>query len=276
MDITDAIRTRSSVRNFNGCPLTADQIRELNECIARAESPFGGNATIRLQHFDLKGPFKPGTYGVITGATHFMLMAIGNGKPSLLTAGYLMEQAVLKATMLGLGTCWIAATFKGTDFDRGQTWPHGQRLRIVSPVGIPADRPSLLARITRMAARSAKRKPFGTLFFNGSFTQPLDESHTGIASSLALMRMAPSSTNSQPWRALVCGDTVHFFYRSKGDLSIIDCGIGLLHFHIGQQRQNAAGHFFEANEIPAHPGSLTYLISYNLSRCQTNMTNKSD
>lgn len=261
MDIFDTIRARHSVRTFAGVPLDETQTRTLREAIDSASSPFGGGVSIRLCRFDLKGPQKPGTYGTITGASDYLLMAYGDGRESALSAGYMMEQVVLRATSMGLGTCWIAATFRGGDFDRGQTWPDGESLKIISPVGHPAPRKSLRDRLTSTFARSGTRKPFGELFFDGSFGVSLSEESL-FGESLAMLRLAPSSVNSQPWRAVVCDGTVHFYCKSAKPLYILDSGIGLCHFHLAENAIGAGGEFVELADFPAPPADLRYLMSY--------------
>ena len=47
---------------------------------------------------------------------------------------FTLSQA-LKATELGLRTCWMALTFKGSEFIKGSEMPADQPLRIISPVG---------------------------------------------------------------------------------------------------------------------------------------------
>lgn len=262
MDIFDTIRARHSVRTFAGVPLDEIQTRTLCEAIDSASSPFGGSVSILLCRFDLKGPQKPGTYGTITGASDYLLMAYGDGLESALSAGYMMEQVVLRATSIGLGTCWIAATFRGGDFDRGRTWPDGESLKIISPVGIPASHRSLRDRLTSTLARSSTRKPFGELFFDGSFGVPLAEDST-FSRSLAMMRLAPSSVNSQPWRAVMCGGTVHFYCKSAKPLYILDSGIGLCHFHLAEKASGAVGVFVEDSVHPSAPDGFRYLMSYH-------------
>ena len=134
MDIIQAMKERRSVRSFNGQPLSASVVSDLRKVIDESFSLFGGNVTIRLKSFDLKGEFKPSTYGGIKGASDFFLLGIGDDEDSALTAGFQFEQVVLKAWEMGLGTCWIAATFKGSQFDKGEKWPDGETLRIICPV----------------------------------------------------------------------------------------------------------------------------------------------
>lgn len=260
MDIIEAIKERRSVRSYNGETLSEDKRIPLMEAVEHSSSPFGGNVTIRFKEFDLKNGYKPNTYGVIKGASDFFLLGIGDDEASALTAGFRFEQVVLKARQLELGTCWIAATFKGSVFDQGQTWHNGEKLKIVCPVGIPAKQ-SLMEKITRMSLGSKNRKPFGELFYEDDFNHPLyAESRFGFA--LEMMRLAPSSTNSQPWRAFVTGDTVHFYYKPKSDISVLDCGIGMCHFYEAERYQSHNGKFFRKTHAPLVHKSWKYLYSY--------------
>lgn len=260
MNILEIIRERRSVRSFNGEELSKELHDKLIKAIEGVYSPFDGSVTIRLKDFDLKAGYKPSTYGVIKGASSFFLLGIGSDEESALTAGFKFEQVVLKAWEMGLGTCWIAATFKGSQFDRGESWPDGEELKIISPVGVGASK-SMIEKITRFAARSNTRKPFGSLFFKDNFQAPLEEdSHFGTP--LEMMRLAPSSTNSQPWRALVNGKTVHFYYKSKGIVSVLDCGIGLCHFYEAEKYLGRDGKFFKDASAPVAPENWKYLRSF--------------
>ena len=260
MNIIEAIKERRSVRSFNGAPLSEVMKSELSKAIAAAESPFGGHVTIRLREFDLKSGFKPSTYGMIKGASDFFMLGIADDEQSALTAGFMFEQVVLKAWQLGLGTCWIAATFKGTDFDNGEKWPDGEQLRIVSPVGVAAKK-SVLESIVRVVAGSDHRKPFNELFFMDDFNTPLSPDNR-FGQALEMLRLAPSSTNSQPWRALVSGDRVHFYYVPKSQASVLDCGIGLCHFYETERFNFRKGEFFKSDNAPVAPKNWKYLITY--------------
>ncbi len=253
----DVIFARRSVRTFIGQPVTDAQIASIEEAVNPVVSPFGGNMIVRIRNYELHGVQRPGTYGTVSGAVTYFLLAYDDEPRSALTAGYMMEHRMLAATALGLGTCWIGGTFKSSDFGRGEEWPQGMSLRIISPVGIPAERENLRGRITRLAIRADRRKPFGELFFDSVFGVPLAEgSYFGHA--LSMLRLAPSSTNSQPWRAVVCGDTVHFYYKDKSTYSLVDMGIALCHFHLTAPD----GAFIKADDHPEASDGLHYLISY--------------
>lgn len=260
MNIIEAITSRHSVRTFNGAALTQAHQTALAEAIRTATDPWGGDVTIRLAEFDLERGYRPSTYGMIRGARTFFLVAIGAGDASALSAGFRFQQIVLKAWQLGLGCCWIAATFKGSDFDRGQQWPAGETLKIVCPVGTPA-RPTLLNRLISTAFGSRNRKPTDRLFFLDDFVG-LYLPTTAFTKLWQCCGSAPSSTNSQPWRALVTGDTVHFYYKPASQLSVLDCGIGLCHFHETEQFHGREGRFIRLSQVPIPPSDWKYLTSY--------------
>lgn len=262
MTLTEAIHIRRSVRDYTGVPLTEAQHAALQQAIATATSPFGPVPHMALRTFGARGPERPGTYGTVTGGRTYILMGYADGDTAALAAGFAMERVVLEAAALGLGTCWMAATFRSADFTRGIEWPEAQPLRIVSPVGVPAQHRSLWQRVTSTMARSRHRKPFGELFFDGDFSTPLCPDGR-LGEALELMRLAPSSLNSQPWRALLSHDrsAIHFYTKAKGDLAMLDLGIGLSHFALGMAD---AASFFTAADAPQARG-LRYAISAKLN-----------
>ena len=261
MDIIEAIKERRSVRSFNGEPLSADVRRELLEFAAAVYNPFGGRFSIRLKEFDLKNGYKPSTYGMIKGANDFFMIGIADDEVSALAAGFGFEQVVLKAWQMGLGTCWIAATFKGTDFYNGERWTDGEELKIVCPVGIAAKQ-GIMERIARFTLGSRNRKPYAELFFSDDFDRAYSPDGT-FGEALEMLRIAPSSTNSQPWRALVKEDAVHFYCVPKSPASVLDCGIGICHFYETEVFRGGAGLFYNdaAQGGVAHK-NWKYLLSY--------------
>ncbi|MDE6461064.1 MAG: nitroreductase family protein [Paramuribaculum sp.] len=264
MNIIEAMKERRSVRTFDGLGLSKEQSSELEKAIERSDSPFGGSVTIKLKKFDLKEGYRPSTYGMIRGAEDFFLLGIGGDEASALSAGYRFEQVVLKAWQMGLGTCWIAATFKGSDFDRGLELPEGEELKVICPVGT-AEKPSIKEKLTRLTLGSKNRKPFNDLFFYENFNTAVPDDNK-FREALEMLRIAPSSTNSQPWRVLVEGDTVHFYYKPKSPASVLDCGIGICQFHETEKFYGHDGDFSKVSGAPAPPEDWKYLVSYRRVR----------
>ena len=260
MNIIEAINARHSVRNFCGEPLQTPVRQALEQAINNASSPFEGTVTMRLASVGIGEEFRPSTYGVIRNALDFLLLGIADDKWSAVSGGFMMEQVVLEATRLGLGTCWVGGTFRKGSFAKAADLPQGQTLEAILPVGEAARRTTFLDKILRMAARSYKRKPLGELFFVNNFSTPLTDDGP-YAGALSLMRLAPSASNSQPWRALVRGNQVDFYYKT-GSFGLIDMGIGLCHFDIGCRNENITG-VFATNNMPVEaPDGFEYLISY--------------
>lgn len=239
MNIFETISARRSVRTYDGRALTEEERAEINEAIAGATSPFGGNSTIMLADFDLKGPQRPGTYGVISGARSYLLLATGTQARDMMAGAYRMEQVVLRATALGLGTCWIGGTMRRTEFAT-RIDARGEELRIISPVGHPANRRRLIERITSALAHSRSRKPFDELFHYEEPGHPLPADSVWRR-VLEMVRLAPSSVNSQPWRAVVTDKGVDFYSARSGGLAAFDMGIALCHFMLAAEAEGISG-----------------------------------
>ena len=260
MNIIEAMKERRSVRSYDGNGISDNQKEMLLKAAEEAYDPFGGKVTIRLKKFDLKGGYKPSTYGMISGAEDFFMLAMGSDEASALSAGFRFEQVVLKAWEMGLGTCWIAGTFNGSDFEKGESWPAGEEVKVVCPVGV-AKRPSVMEKFARFTLGSKNRKPFDELFFSKDFTAPVEEGST-FREALEMLRLSPSSTNSQPWRALVEGETVHFYYKPKSKISDLDTAIGMCQFWETEKFNGKSGRFHKVSDFPLPPEDWKYLYSY--------------
>ncbi len=259
MTLIDAIKQRTSIRNYQPETLTEPDEEFILDCFSKADSPFGNDFTMALSRYDSEEESIPSTYGFIKGARSFMLMSYPDDNAAALAAGYAMERIVLEATRKGLGTCWLAGTFNGSQFSRKINWDEDKKLKIVIPIGYAAEKRSLRERFMRIAVNSDKRKPMQSLFFENTFSTPLNQDSCYYF-PLQMMRLAPSSTNSQPWRAIVIENTIHFYIKSRGMLSWIDCGIGLCHFDIALN----TGQYFQASNAPTPPKGLTYVTSFHL------------
>jgi nitroreductase len=73
-----------------------------------------------------------------------------------------MENLVLAATALGLGTCWVAG-FDEAAICRLLGIPEPIRVVAYTPLGFPADKESLMGRTVKTIARSHARKPLAKI-----------------------------------------------------------------------------------------------------------------
>lgn len=260
MEIMDLIRARKSVRTFDGRPLTKTDSEALESVFTNVQPPFTKKGKVFLSLYsvgDNEALRVPSTYGVIKGARTYILVgvSVADSAEASLAAGYICEAAVLKAVALGAATCWLGGTFSRKDFAPAAGLPEGVRLIAVIPVGYPVDKGRFLERMMRKVAGSDNRKPFGELFFNKQWGVSLSES-SEYAEALEAVRLAPSSTNSQPWRVVVDGDKLHFYYK-PGRYAFIDMGIALYHFSAACGKE----YKYTREDAPESSGPFEYLAT---------------
>jgi hypothetical protein len=214
-----------------------------------------------------------GTYGVIKNARYFLAGTIKDTPLAMEDLGYCMEILILKATALGLGTCWLGGTFQARSFAQAAGLREGKILPTVSPVGYPADEKSLTEKIMRRFAGSDHRKPWPDIFFANDFSKPLTQAQAGkYCDALENLRLAPSASNKQPWRVLYDAklkNTFHFFlerslqYKMLGivHLQDIDMGIAMSHFDLTLQELGIKGKWQVYTDAPKEK-SLDYIVSW--------------
>ena len=112
-----------------------------------------------------------GTYGFIKGATGYIVGAVRKGPGDLEDYGYLLEEVILDATGLGLGTCWLGGTFTRSTFtSRFGGVGRDETIPAVVSIGYPGDDGT--ERI-REREEGTRRFPPDELFFAGEFGAPL-------------------------------------------------------------------------------------------------------
>ncbi len=275
--VEQTIKARSSVRTYEPRPLTQQEEQQLKEYMSKIENPFGGTVQFALIHTDATDKAeKPGTYGIIKGATAYLGAFTSTGPLAAEGLGYAFEQLLLFATSLGLGTCWLGGTFQHSRFARAMQVPAEAYFPAVSPVGHPLGKRRVFENLSRWAIHAGGRKSWDVLFFDQDFSTPLTPQVAGeFATPLELLRLAPSAINRQPWCVLKDHDAYHFFKtrapaKTEEDDSFgLDLGIAACHFALGAAEKGLPGHFekLTAPGITA-PNTLTYTFSWVLQEAQ--------
>ncbi len=248
--VSELIRIRQSARTHTGEAIAPNMAKRLNDACQQLdlglegetarfsliEKPFVKGAKVRL-----------GNYGLQKNPRYFFVGAVRKSDLARQSYGYLMEQLVLKATELGLGTCWIG--FFDRRFFADVAVAGDEIFPATCTVGHTADR-RLFEKISRTAIRADHRKSPERLFFENGFGTPLmlrdDDPYREI---LEMVRLAPSSGNSQPWRIVKeKGASVwHFFMTKakniyfKAGLHHIDLGIAMCHFELAAGEHGLSG-----------------------------------
>jgi nitroreductase len=245
--VTDLIKIRRSIRSYTKEKIKPGIYKNIDGIVnIKHDNIF--NSQLRLVFIDAteiesSQTKNLGTYGMITGAKYFIagISREEDGKRGAIDFGYVFEKIILYMTDLGLGTCWLGGSFNKKGFSEKVGLKNGELLPGISPVGYSIDKRRLKDSAIRIFAGSDKRKSWDKLFFDSSFSHPLEKDDQDLYNlPLEMVRLGPSARNLQPWRVIrKKGNIFHFFmeksrtYSNKPDhlnLQYIDMGICLCHF----------------------------------------------
>lgn len=273
--VFEIVKSRRSVRSYSKEELTGETKQKLIKYINNLKGPYSNKVRLELiDNSDIleKADGKIGTYGIIKGAQHFIVAIMEQNENSLEQLGYILEELILYATSLGLGTCWMGGTFRRSDFAKLVDLRDGEILPIVVPVGYAKEQGSIVDRFMRYAAKSDQRKPWNELFFNDNFGIELKMNNDDkYFEALEAVRLAPSASNKQPWRILKNKEGYHFYLSSnKGyaeglgfDIQRIDMGIAMCHFEMILREKGIKGEWSYNEKIrDINTNNLTYIMSW--------------
>ncbi|MBQ8928385.1 MAG: nitroreductase [Oscillospiraceae bacterium] len=231
MDTMELIRTRKSVRTFDGRAVTDADREKLTQYLTTITNPYDIPVEFVLLDAKVHGLSSP----VIQGEQLYITGKVPKGAHCAEAFGFSFEQLVLYAWSLGIGTTWIAGTMKREVFEREAGVLESELMPCVSPLGYPAQKRSIKELGMRTAIKADKRIKDEGLFFDGDLSAPLSTEDPLIRDALEAVRLAPSAVNKQPWRIVRRGNAYHFYEKhsiSGGawDVQKVDMGIALCHF----------------------------------------------
>jgi hypothetical protein len=278
---SDLILQRYSCRTYQTQPLSEfDRIQLQLFLESLPPAPFKTNPRFQIaaakdgDSEELRGL---GTYGFIKNPTGFIIGAANHGENEVVDFGYLLELLILKATDLGVGTCWLGGTFTKSRFARVMNLMETEYVPAAVSLGYPEDQKAWLDTVSRNYAGSDRRLAWEKIFFQESFDNPLKQTSIGkYTEPLTMLRLAPSASNKQPWRILIKDNHYHFFIKrtrrypppvfdlllNLADLQRMDLGIAMAHFELTAREQKLSGHW-EYN--PPQINSSNQLLEYCLS-----------
>jgi hypothetical protein len=277
MTIIESIKIRKSCRSYSDRAIEPEKLAELKQFLgSNTKTPFGSKVCFHLIDFNEMetGELKNlTTYGVIKGARRFIVGTVEKQPMAMEDYGYCMEQNILTATSLGLGTCWLGGTFKRRGFADKIRIDESKLLPAISPVGYPRDTRSVVDRMFRYFAASDKRKPWDELFYLHDTDNILADHHSGgFKIPLECIRMAPSASNKQPWRIIKDQnqDAFHFYLRRTPGyenvvkyvkLQNVDMGIAMCHFELSAKELGLKGDW-SVNEPQINSAGMEYITSW--------------
>jgi hypothetical protein len=271
--IQQLIQSRSSWRSFSTDPIGGLDLKNLDQF--QQEIPdFMGLGTIPI-HIIKRSVMedtteKLGDYGMFKNAQYFAAGFIPHTLLGYVNYGYQLEHVVLKLYDMNLVSCWVGYFNRAffTQFFNKKT----DTIPAILIFGNPHNHRHLRERVGRQVVGAKKRKPFEQLFFNTNVETPLDYStEKPIHKALEMVRLAPSSGNTQPWRVIQKDTTYHFYkipvnknYNSMG-LHHVDMGIAFCHFDLTLNELGIHGNW--GNFIPQGiepPSQWEYIASWTL------------
>jgi nitroreductase len=246
MDRLTAIQQRFSVRSYADRSIDARLLEQLLRFAENAVPPKRGEASSAPQ----KGRIPPrvallsgadrvarvltfmiGSYGFVNNAPHLLVGVLPEeSEEARIDLGYVLEQVVLEATRLGLGTCWITGTYNAEQAKEALTLGPDEVAAAVCALGYPTEQGlgRLHTEVIRRLARGHRRKPLTEIVFDRRWGEPWSpqEPDPALVTMLEHARLAPSAHNGQPWRFVVDADQMTLALVRQ---SFIDAGIVMSH-----------------------------------------------
>jgi nitroreductase len=280
--ITEIMRQRYSCRSYQSTPIPAEKQVKLNQFIADlSRGPFGTEqrfVLVAAAENDRSALKKLGTYGYIKNPPGFIVGATKSAELDLEDFGYQMEKIILEATRLGLGTCWLGGTFTKSSFHKKIGALEDELVPAVTSIGLPSDQRRWIETLRRRDENIERREAWRSLFFEGSFENPLSKEQAGeLALPLEMVRLAPSASNKQPWRMVRDGSSWHLYlqrtpgYRERAlvkwatvaDIQRLDMGIAMLHFELSASEMGFSGVWRREEPSIEKADALTeYVVSW--------------
>lgn len=257
--ITNIIQQRYSCRKYKKSALVDSAVNDIsNFILTNTNAPFKSKirfvlvSAVKGDSEELKGL---GTYGFIRNPAGFIIGIGESSEKYLEDFGYLMEKNILYATSLGIGSCWLGASFKKSSFEKRAQINGSEEVLAVAALGYSTENKSIFDRIVRFSIRAGSRKPWSELFYNYDFSGQLGRNTGKYADVLEMARLAPSAGNLQPWRIVRDKNksAYHFYLerkkgydklmanRHRADLQRIDMGIAICHFDLTAKEMDLAG-----------------------------------
>ena len=229
--VHDMIYGRRSVRRYANT-VDMDELKETVDAGLQGASSLPGQEKPTVQVLDGVAAISAfsgivGHYGKVDAPAYLLFSARPQGDYHA-QAGYVGEQLVLWLASQGYGTCWIGIPINTRRLLTYNPLPPGEKYIILMAVGKPAGDTPLLRDM-----RGYKRKALETMVTG--------EIRPEWMPVLEAARIAPSTSNGQPWHLACTGAGIDLYCAlGRGlikkkyyhHLNRIDGGIALAHLHL--------------------------------------------
>lgn len=262
----EIIPLRYSCRHYEAEGIPASIIASLQNSIQSVRpGPFGTKIKISLtaaEKQDQTALRGLGTYGFIKHPGGFIIGTVQDSPTGMVDFGYMLEQVVLQATAIGLGTCWLGGTFTKSAFAKRVHKSKDEIIPAVIACGIPRE-DKRNSDLIRRQVKGDRRLGWDQLFFDQEMGNPLTKESAGAFQTvLEMVRLGPSASNKQPWRIIkegkrwhfVCQRTPHYGKTNPilnliglADMQRIDMGIAMVHFAFTAEEEGIRGAWVQSD-----------------------------
>lgn len=229
MELKEMIAKRKSVRSYSAVPVEESVLEQIQEFIVSAKPLY---PDIRVE---AKIVPKEQVRFYMPWKAPQLIAIFSEEKPGYLeNVGFLFQQVDLYLQSIGLGACWMGLGKLREKMEGSLPFV------ILLAFGYPE------GKALRGSVKEFRRRSLEEISDNGD-------------SRLEGARLAPSSTNSQPWYFTHEGDVIHAYcsltglrrHRGLGNMNRIDMGIALAHLYVANEE---SFRFFTVHKPPALPG----------------------
>ena len=168
MEFQEVVAARKSVRAYSDKPVEEEKITKILEAARLAPSWANKQCT---KYIVVRDKAKIGELaGTFTGwlkQAPVVIVACADPKDSgfyndmhyyLVDVGISMQQLVLAATDLELGTCWVGG-FNENKIKKALAVPENVKVVAITPLGYPSDKEGFGAKLVKSFMGTGKRKP---------------------------------------------------------------------------------------------------------------------
>jgi nitroreductase len=216
MDLSEAIRARHSVRQYQDTPLDPDVAQQLGEYVEECNRQSGLHMQLVLDDSRAMGGLRR---LLLKNAKNYLAIVGAHESGLEYSGGYWGERVVLRATQLNIASCWFAM---GAKKDKVQILP-GEKLLIVVALGNAAQ-----------PGKPHTSKPMDSLCANETGAALPPWFLLGMEAAL----LAPTANNQQKFRFTLLPDNIVKAQSLGGAWAGIDLGIACCNFEIGAGKEN--------------------------------------
>ena len=214
MDLLEAIKKRHSVRQYSDKKIEGDIKKDLLDVIDECNKESGLNIQLCLEKEEIfKGNFIA-RFSSFENVKNCIAIVGKKSKDLDEKTGYYGEKIVIKATQLGLNTCWAAGGYSKSKINI--VMEKDEKLVIVIAIGYGID-----------DGKAHKIKPIEKL---GSVKGEMPQ---WFKKGLESAQLAPTAQNQQKFKFILLNDNVVKAETSFGFFTKIDLGIAKYHFEVG-------------------------------------------